>query len=685
MPSENSLIHQALIALEIALGYPAGNLGGLCHGITMKWLEASLLGPTHVARLEKRIDLISKTPTHELIEKINAIQDKLITKSVASYDDLPDDEKLLLEIRALYDGIQIYQTPLAHEPIFEKKIPQHDIETTSVLASNAMIQEQGYIAKVYSESGIYTAKQFTEQLRKLELIFDKNQKDGSFHITGPQHAMGLHYNWANKEWTFMDINVWPPVKSSNIEQIVSDLYKKSLDYYYKSEHKENPAITLNIQQIIPISKKNETLNNELSELKQSNIKSINLKQAETLDVRGVRLLRFAAQTNQPEMVQHLLTLGVKADPKSDDEISAMEFAIQNGASKIVETLLENGANPNRISNQAQTPLAQAILSNQLDIVNQLLDKNADVNQSVSTKTKEKPLDIAAKYGHLAIIKALIEKNAKFSHETSFDFIFNSIQKRDKSNNVLANLMLLYDYLQNLKQNDQFVRDDTLIQIDKLINNLSKFTQDFFSKTTESKNSSSTIADEFKQNLVMLYEKMPLHSPTVPSHIIQIIQLANQLNLINQLPKLPNDQNQPIMKLLKEVSALSSYCETLSTTSPKEAKDSEKMINKLFTLINQYQENLLLTQAGLVSSSNPKKQQIQKEFNNALDNCYQSMGKHRKIWKPILANISIAATGIGLPFFIGKISTTGQGFFSKTKRQQLVEGIKDAFEQVKKQP
>ncbi|WP_131762434.1 hypothetical protein [Legionella jamestowniensis] len=57
-----------------------------------------------------------------------------------------------------------------------------------------------------------------------------------------------------------------------------------------------------------------------------------------------------------------------------------------------------------------------------------------------------------------------------------------------------------------------------------------------------------------------------------------------------------------------------------------------------------------------------------------------MGNHRIPVKPLLANIAISATGIGLLFVIGKLLATGTGVFSETKRQAKINSIKDALQE-----
>ncbi|WP_026069234.1 hypothetical protein [Legionella tunisiensis] len=53
-------------------------------------------------------------------------------------------------------------------------------------------------------------------------------------------------------------------------------------------------------------------------------------------------------------------------------------------------------------------------------------------------------------------------------------------------------------------------------------------------------------------------------------------------------------------------------------------------------------------------------------------------QHRALWKPILANIAIAATGLGLLAIIGKLYLTKSAFFMQTERHKQIDKIASNF-------
>lgn len=82
---------------------------------------------------------------------------------------------------------------------------------------------------------------------------------------------------------------------------------------------------------------------------------------------------------------------------------------------------------------------------------------------------------------------------------------------------------------------------------------------------------------------------------------------------------------------------------------------------------------------------PQKRAARQQVQEALQSAYKSMAQHRAIWKPILINIAIAATGIGLLLLVAKMLGTKHAFWGMTTRQEQLLEIKkslDALEEAK---
>lgn len=105
-----------------------------------------------------------------------------------------------------------------------------------------------------------------------------------------------------------------------------------------------------------------------------------------------RKLRFAASTNNTELVEKLLLSG--ADPNSSDEHkrSPLHLAACRGYVDVVRILLRYGANPNIKDTLGNTPLHLAACTNHIPVVIELLDAGTDV--SSHDKNGRNPIQLA---------------------------------------------------------------------------------------------------------------------------------------------------------------------------------------------------------------------------------------------------------------------------------------------------
>ncbi|XP_028163673.1 ankyrin repeat domain-containing protein 54-like [Ostrinia nubilalis] len=103
-------------------------------------------------------------------------------------------------------------------------------------------------------------------------------------------------------------------------------------------------------------------------------------------------LRFAAGTNNTELVEKLLLSG--AEPNSSDEFkrSPLHLAACRGYVDVVRVLLRHGANPNIKDTLGNTPLHLAACTNHIPVVIELLDAGTDV--SSNDKNGRNPIQLA---------------------------------------------------------------------------------------------------------------------------------------------------------------------------------------------------------------------------------------------------------------------------------------------------
>jgi hypothetical protein len=185
----------------ILLGYIPADSRGVCHGFTLKWLEACLLGEEE--QFTERLRTI--TSEYNLKEKIGTVKDK-----VKAGHKLTEVEEHYLDILAFYEGILLFQSPYEFPNLFNKNLNQMDYELVSPFASADKISALGGLAKVYSDVGIYTKKDLVNHLENLQKAINQTGYNSDnpvgFEVTSFNHAVGLTYDTKQNHWNFMDIN-----------------------------------------------------------------------------------------------------------------------------------------------------------------------------------------------------------------------------------------------------------------------------------------------------------------------------------------------------------------------------------------------------------------------------------------------------------------------------------------------
>ncbi|MCL9682529.1 hypothetical protein [Legionella maioricensis] len=137
---------------------------------------------------------------------------------------------------------------------------------------------------------------------------------------------------------------------------------------------------------------------------------------------------------------------------------------------------------------------------------------------------------------------------------------------------------------------------------------------------------------------------------------------------------PSLQQKELIQLYEQIEKLFSYgtmlVEKNEVKSIAEGTKAQNLANELKAI------------AGLFTSDGiglEDQETCRNLFRSALNDGYTKMGTHREIWKPILINIAIAATLVGLFLVLGKLAVTGSGFFSQTERQKTVKEIQKSFD------
>ncbi|WP_412758270.1 hypothetical protein [Legionella bozemanae] len=135
----------------------------------------------------------------------------------------------------------------------------------------------------------------------------------------------------------------------------------------------------------------------------------------------------------------------------------------------------------------------------------------------------------------------------------------------------------------------------------------------------------------------------------------------------------------ILNVYSQIKQLRYYGMQLSTNSEDDLDIVEglraiEVADKLTRSINDFIETKK-------SSDQDKEKQAQITFTKNIEEGYQKLRTHREIWKPILVNIIIAATGVGLFLILANLLITGHTFFNQTVRQKKIIEIGNTFDEI----
>lgn len=135
---------------------------------------------------------------------------------------------------------------------------------------------------------------------------------------------------------------------------------------------------------------------------------------------GFTALHWAAQRNNPQLVDLLIAAGANVKAVSRYRVTPLYLACNNGNAAIVERLLTAGASPYEISLEGQTALMTAAATGNPEVVRLLLKRGADPN-AVDPFRGQTALMWAAAEGNAAAIEELIEFGAHLDTKSKSGF------------------------------------------------------------------------------------------------------------------------------------------------------------------------------------------------------------------------------------------------------------------------
>jgi len=389
-------IHTNILDALASFGY-CENFDGVCHGFSLRWLEASILGQENV--FDERIQNITSNGP-ELAKLFHKAEQ-------GRWKNLTEEEKReLFDIRAFSESLALFQDSGGFSSIFDAYITQVAIETTSTLASSQGIRALGGLAQIYSEPSIYTPWELGKYLTDLGLIFESYQSQEAIGVllSNWNHAIALSYT-PGTGWKFMDVNHYPSLsfkqnQTSSLAGLIELGFEgASADYY----------IPLNTT--VLTTGKNPRLEQLKAELGKFKASHVVTEELATRKVKHVGLAFIAARHGHVNVIAELAKHdGVDLNQAINSGETPAYIAAHNGhANVIAELARHDGVDLNKAKNDGATPAFIAAQQGHANVIAELA-KHDGVDLNKARNGGATPAFIAAQQGHANVITELAKHN-----------------------------------------------------------------------------------------------------------------------------------------------------------------------------------------------------------------------------------------------------------------------------------
>lgn len=159
------------------------------------------------------------------------------------------------------------------------------------------------------------------------------------------------------------------------------------------------------------------------------------------NLQGNSALFLASYKPSPEIVKFLTEKkGLELNRPNSRFETPFSVAVRMGKFEIMKYLVEAGAKCNLPDSSGNTPFLTACYSGRLDMVSYLIERDPTIDFESKNGIGEKCLSICAIYGHLELLKFLIEKGTDLNQQNSRRETPLKIATKMKRTNVVNYLL-----------------------------------------------------------------------------------------------------------------------------------------------------------------------------------------------------------------------------------------------------
>ncbi len=398
-------MHRYLIKMLNVLGLKS-DVRGVCRGTAIRWLEAQLLGDDSV--FMGRMAYLRSQSIAVFAAKVKVAKQNAKNKLVGGLED-----RRVFDTLAFFESLSLYQKPSRHANVLGVYLPQYCTKQIASIAASDGIHAVGGIACSNVEIISCDRVGLNRLLQTIKNDVDALVLNANAHTTVAMlvsrkgHAAGLVYNTRDKQFTFMDINRWPPIKGG-----VSELLDRLCRLVAIDDLPLNgcePRAVFSIQLLITQRQIGVFPSLPLLLSKHGVLRSTSHELTCPLSCFSV-LLYFALRLGRADILAAMIKqeMSVDVDSRSLDSSvgELLHDASRSGHVDVVRLLLDYGFLVDFPLANGATPLLIAAECGHIDVVCLLLERHASINKARSDGTT--PLMVASQKGYLSVIRALLK-------------------------------------------------------------------------------------------------------------------------------------------------------------------------------------------------------------------------------------------------------------------------------------
>lgn len=404
------MAHQTILAVLKSLNYR--HVGGVCHGFSFRWFEATSLKEQEVfeERIEKILKLFPLSNQQVFLENMLSLKKIWVEgKNDNAIKNL--NIKDVIDLISFFDSLVLFHDLGNYPELSESReyIDQHNLERSSSIASSAKIAKEGGLKKLHAFTFVFPLVIIREFVNTLSATFEEtaniSQKPIGFILYSENHTVALSYQ-IGRGWIYRDINQKPLRQQYLIDpEKVAKLIARGFEDKFFTLFNMECILTAN-------DKRREILLEKLESPIFDKFFNANISLLSRAEIKkDINFIWLAAAQNDAKTIIKLMSLNKDllkdyVNKRGEKGTTPLWIAAQNGAEEAIEILgLHLGANVNQTDIFGVSPLAVAALTGRINIIETLIKLGADINQQDNRGIT--PLGFAAKNGHDHLIEKMV--------------------------------------------------------------------------------------------------------------------------------------------------------------------------------------------------------------------------------------------------------------------------------------